>query len=116
MKQLLRTLLLVILTTPAGLTMAHTGHGVINEETALQIAYKTVQQMTFKDFGFPVGKLEDSWKSVKPEDIQIVEVGDAFYVLRITQTETKQSLSMKIAFTGLVMAVDFLPGKYDVVE
>ncbi len=105
MKQLLRTLLLVIMITPAGLVMAHSNHGTINAETAVQIAHKAVQQMTFKDFGYPVGKLDASWKSVKPDDIEVVEVGDGFYVLRITQSGTKQSLSMKIAFTGQVLEV-----------
>lgn len=105
MKQLLRTLLLVIMITPAGLVMAHSDHGKINAERAVQIAYKAVQQMTFKDFGYPVGKLNASWKSVKPDDIEVVEVGDGFYVLRITQIGTKQSLSMKMAFTGQVLEV-----------
>ena len=116
MKLFLRTLLLITLITPAGLVMAHSDHGAINDDTAVQIAHKTVQQMTFKDFGYPVGKLDDSWKSVKPDDIEVVEVGDGFYVLRITQSETKQSLSMKIAFTGQVMEADFLPGKFDSAE
>lgn len=116
MKQLLRTLLFVILITPAGWVMAHSDHGMINDETAVQIAHKAVQQMTFKDFGYPVGKLDDSWKSIKPDDIEVVEVGDGFYLLRITQSEKRQSLSMKIAFTGKVMEVDFLPGKFDSAE
>lgn len=116
MKWLLRTLLLITLITPAGLVMAHSDHGMINDETAVQIAHKTVQQMTFKDFGYPVGKLDDSWQSVKPNDIEVLEVGDGFYVLRITQSETMQSLSMKIAFTGQVMEADILPGKFDSAE
>ena len=116
MKQLLRTLLLVILSTPAGLVLAHSDHDMINDDTAVQIAHKTVQQMTFKDFGYPVGKLDASWKSVKPDDIEVVEVGDGFYVLRITQGGTKGSLSIKIAFTGQVMEADFLPGKFDSAE
>jgi len=109
MKQLLGTLLLVILITPSGLAMAHSDHGAISDNAAVQIAHKTVQQMTFKDFGYPVGKLDNSWKSVKQDDIEVVEVGDGFYVLRITQGETKQSLLMKIALTGQVMEADFLP-------
>lgn len=109
MKLFLRTLLLITLITSTGLVMAHSDHGAINDDTAVQIAHKTVQQMTFKDFGYPVGKLEDRWKSVKPDDIEVVEVGDGFYVLRITQGETKQSLLMKIALTGQVMEADFLP-------
>ena len=105
MKLFLRTLLLITLIAPTGLVMAHSDHGTISEDTAVQIAHKTLQQMTFKDFGYPVGKLDDSWKSVKPDDIEVVEVGDGFYVLRITQSGTKQSLSMKIAFTGQLLEV-----------
>lgn len=116
MKLSLRTLLLITLITSSGLVMAHSDHGMISDDTALQIAHKAVQQMTFKDFGYPVGKLDASWKSVKPDDIEVVEVGDGFYVLRITQSEMEQSLSMTIAFTGQVMEADFLPGKFDAVE
>lgn len=116
MKQHLRTLLMIILITPVGLAMAHSDHGMINDETAVQIAHKTVQQMTFKDFGHAVGKLDGSWKSINPDDIEIVEVGDGFYVLHITQSETKQSLSMRIAFTGQVVESNFLPGKFDPAE
>tara|TARA_R110000850_G_scaffold145408_5_gene267508 strand:- start:2312 stop:2650 length:339 start_codon:yes stop_codon:yes gene_type:complete len=105
MKQFLRKLLLVTLIAPASLVLAHSNHGKINNETAVQIAHKTVQQMTFKDAGYSVGKLNESWKSVKPDNIKVVEVGDGFYVLRITQNETKQSLSMKIASTGQVLEV-----------
>lgn len=116
MKLLLRTLLLITLITPAGLVMAHSDHGAINDDTAVQIAHKTVQQMTFKDFGYSVGKLDASWKSVKPDDIEVIEVGDGFYILRITQSEMEQSLSMKIAFTGQVIEADFLPSRFDSAE
>ena len=116
MKQLLRTLFLVILTTPAGLVMAHSDHGAISDAAAVQIAHKTIQQMTFKDFGYSVGKLDNSWKSVKPDDIKVLEVGDGFYVLHITQSETKRSISMKISFTGRVVEADFLPNKFDSAE
>ncbi|MDP4639652.1 MAG: DUF6488 family protein [Pseudomonadales bacterium] len=109
MNQLLRTLLLVILITPAGLAMAHSDHGTISADAAVQIAYKTVQQMTFKDSGYPLGKLDNSWKSVNPDDIEVVEVGDGYYVLRISQSESKQFLLMKIAATGQVVEAEILP-------
>lgn len=105
MKLLARTILLFSLITLTGLVSAHSDHGVINEKTAIEIAQKAVQQMTFKDFGYQAGKLDASWKSVKAADFEVVEVGDGFYVLRIAQSETKQFLSMKIGFSGQVLEV-----------
>ncbi|MEZ5528646.1 MAG: DUF6488 family protein [Porticoccaceae bacterium] len=103
MKLFLRTLLLLSLFTPAGLALAHGDHGTISETWAKQVAAKTVQQMTFKDMGHQAGKLDASWKSVQPSDIKVVTVGKEFYVLHVTNSETKQSLSIKIAFTGQVL-------------
>ena len=105
MKQLLRTLLLVILITPASLVMAHSDHGMINDETAVQIAHKAVQQMTFKDFGYPVGKLDSSWKSVQAGDVEVIDSNDKFYFLRVTNRETKKNIYFKIAVTGQVLEV-----------
>ena len=112
MKLFLRTLLLLTLITPAGLVMAHSDHGAINEQTAIQIAGKAVQQMTFKDMGYQAGKLDASWKAVQTSDIEVVEVTDGFYLLRVIHSETKKSLSLKIAFSGQVLEATFLPGKY----
>lgn len=105
MKFFKRTILLLSLITPTSVVLAHGDHGVISEQSAKQIANKTVQQMTFKDFGYQPGKLDASWKSVQTSDIKVVDIGDGFYLLRVTQGETKQSLSMKIALTGQVLEV-----------
>ena len=105
MNLLARTILLFSLIISTGLVSAHSDHGVINEKTAIEIAQKAVQQMTFKDFGYQAGKLDASWKSVKPENIEVVEVGESFYVLRVTQGDSKESLSLNIGFTGQVLEV-----------
>lgn len=111
MKVFLRTLLLLTLITPAGLVMAHSDHAAINEQTVIQVASKAVQQMTFKDMGYEVGKLDSSWKAVQVSDIEVVDMKDGFYLLRLIHSETKKSLSLKIAFSGQELAVTFLPDK-----
>lgn len=109
MKLSLRTLLLITLITPVSLVMAHSDHGAINDDTAVQIAHKAVQQMTFKDFGYPVGKLDSSWKSVQGSDVEVIDSNDKFYFLRVTNRETKKSIYFKIAVTGQVLEASESP-------
>lgn len=107
----IRTILLFTLITPASLVLAHGDHNVIDQDTAVQIAHKTVQRMTFKDVGYKAGKLDASWKSIKPENIKVVKVENGFYLLSVSQGEKKPSLAMKIAFNGHVQEVTKTPAK-----
>ncbi len=103
MKQLIRTIFLLTLITPAGAVIAHSDHGAISEESAIQIASKTVKQMTFKDMGYEAGRLDAGWKSVPIEDIEVVDVGDGFYVVSVTNKETQESVYFKIGANGKVL-------------
>lgn len=105
MKFFIRTLFVLALITPASLVMAHSDHGAINADAAIQIAQKVVQQMTFKDFGYQAGKLDASWKAVTPADIAVEDVDDGFYLVRVSQSEAAKSLVMKIVFNGQVVEV-----------
>ncbi|MBV1931231.1 MAG: hypothetical protein KUG71_05895 [Porticoccaceae bacterium] len=60
MKKILRTMLLLTLITPANMGLAHSDHSTIDAQSAIQIANKSVQQMTFKDLGYQAGKLDAS--------------------------------------------------------
>ncbi len=111
MKLFLRTLLLLTLITPASRIMAHSDHGKIDEQTAIQIAGKTVQQMTFKEMGYGVGKLDASWKAVQENDIELAGVEGDYYLLLVTHSGSKKALSLKIAFSGQVLDATFLTDK-----
>jgi len=103
MKNFLRTLLLLTIITPASMVLAHSNHGTIDAQSAIQIASKSIQQMTFKDLGYQAGKLDASWKSVPIEDIEVIDSKEGFYVLRAANKSTNKSLYLKISVTGKVL-------------
>jgi len=61
--------------------------------------------MTFKEFGFEVGKLDVSWKLLTSSDISVVSVEDSFYVVRANNTEKEGAIYFQIANNGQVMDV-----------
>ncbi|MDO8862060.1 DUF6488 family protein [Haliea sp. E1-2-M8] len=103
MKLFFCAILLLTLITPAGVVVAHSDHGVISPQSAIQIASKTVRQMIFKDMGYKAGQLDTSWKSVPIEDIEVVDVRDGVYVVSATNKETMGSVYFKIAANGKVL-------------
>ena len=103
MKLILRTILLLTLTTPASVLMAHDDHGSISEDAAVQIANKTVKQMTFKNMGFQAGQLDSGWKSVSIENIDVVDSRDGFYVVRVTNKSAQETVYLKIGMKGNVI-------------
>lgn len=110
MKRLLRTMLLVTLICPTSLVFAHSDHGTISQQTVKQIAAKSVQQMTFKDMGYQVGKLDAIWKSAQTSDVEILGFSGEFYQLRVTNRETRQRVYLKVAVTGQVLDATENPG------
>jgi hypothetical protein len=103
MKLVLRTILLLTLTIPASVLMAHDDHGAISEDSAVQIANKTVKQMTFRDMGFQAGQLDSGWKSVSIENIDVVDSRDGFYVVRVTNKSAQETVYLKIGMKGNVI-------------
>lgn len=103
MKLVLRTILLLTLTTPVSVVMAHNDHGAINEDAAIQIANRTVKKMTFKDMGFQAGQLDSGWKSVSIENIDVVDSRDGFYVVSVSHQNTQEMVYFKIGLRGRVL-------------
>jgi hypothetical protein len=85
---------------------AHSAHGDISGQAAINIVSKSLPQMTFKEFGFEVGKLDASWKLLTSSDMSVVSVKDSFYVVSANNTETGGSIYFQIANNGQVMAVN----------
>lgn len=85
--------------------IAHGDHGVISGQTAIGIAAKSVKQMTFKDFGFEVGKLDESWKTLSTDKFSVVAVEDGFYVVSASNTAAKELVFFKIANNGQLLDV-----------
>jgi len=104
--------LLTVLTICSGLicgnVAAHGDHNrptIVSEQAAISIANKSLAQMTFKEFGFEVGKLDDSWKSVTSTNFTVVSVQDSFYIVSANNTENDSTIYFQINKNGQVLEV-----------
>jgi hypothetical protein len=84
---------------------AHSSHGVISGQAAINIVSKSLPQMTFKEFGFEVGKLDASWKLLTSSDISVISVQETFYIVSANNNEKENRIYFKIANNGQVMGV-----------
>lgn len=87
----------------AGTAYAHGVHGVLTAEKAQQVAVRTVQKMTFKDFGH--GKLDSSWRAAASDQANIVGRGDGFYVIAVQNPQSDKQMFVKISDAGVVEQV-----------
>lgn len=104
MKVITRALFLVTCIWQSA-AFAHQGHNEITSETALNIASKSVQQLTFKDFGYQVGKLDASWKSATDSNFNVVEVLEKTFVVSATNSSNNEIIYFEIAKNGKVISV-----------
>lgn len=104
MKKLLSVLALCSVITCSN-AFAHSDHGIISGQAALNIVNKSIPKMTFKEFGFEVGKLDNSWKAVSSEDLSVVSVEDSFFVVGATNKEIGNTIYFKIATDGQVLDI-----------
>jgi len=105
MKIILRTLALIVFFGQST-AFAHEGHNDITQETAINIAMKSLQQLTFKDFGYEVGKLDKSWKSLSKDDVKISDVLDTGFIISATNSTTQKVIYFEIAKNGKVLGVN----------
>jgi len=85
-----------------GNVQAHGDHGVISGQKAISISATLIKKMTFKDAGFEVGKLDESWKNI---DKSLASVEDNFYVVSASNASNEDKLYFQIAKNGQVLAV-----------
>ena len=104
MKTIIRTVLLIAC-IGQGLVFAHESHDVISSETALSIANKSVKQLTFKDLGFEIGKLDSSWKSLTDSNFSVIKVLDKTFIVSATNDTNKEVIYFEITKNGRVLSV-----------
>jgi hypothetical protein len=97
---------LLIVCIGPGLAFAHEGHSVINSETALNIASKSVSQLTFSDLGFEIGKLDASWKSLTNSNYSVVQVLEKKLIVSATNTSNNEVIYFAIAKNGKLLEVN----------
>jgi hypothetical protein len=103
--KILTTTLLFITLLGQGNVLAHSDHSVISGQTALSIASKTAKQLTFKDFGFEVGKLDASWKELKDSNYSVVEVLEDSYIISAKNTVNENTIFFRIAKNGQILNI-----------
>ncbi|MGO2012302.1 MAG: DUF6488 family protein [Pseudoalteromonas sp.] len=99
MKTLLTTLILIA-TFFSFNAFAHAGHDHINGKQAIKIAIKSAKQMTFKDFGFAVGKLDSSWKTLTEANVAINSEEDGNFFISANNASLKSTIYFKVAQSG----------------
>jgi hypothetical protein len=87
------------------MVFAHQGHAVISSQTAVTVANKTVKQLTFKDLGFELGKLDVSWKSLTVENFRVLKVLDKTFIISATNAINEEVIYFEIAKNGKVLGV-----------
>ncbi|MDC3190066.1 DUF6488 family protein [Pseudoalteromonas elyakovii] len=84
---------------------AHGDHGLISGQQAMSIAAKSLNKMTFKDYGFEVGKLDASWKDITKEDVSVVNAEGGFYIVKAVNKSDAKDIFFKIAKNGQLLDV-----------
>jgi hypothetical protein len=102
---------LFIASVVSSVAFAHQSHDTISSETALNIANKSLQQLTFTDLGFEVGKLDASWKLLSDSNLGVIQTLEKTFVIsatnvtKATDTPSKNVIYFEIAKNGKVLGV-----------
>ncbi|HBY85462.1 MAG TPA: hypothetical protein DEO86_06270 [Colwellia sp.] len=105
MKKLIVTLFIVLM-FKTGSVLAHAEHGKVSPKDAIQIAMKTTQQLTFKDFGFTVGKLNRNWKGLTVEDYKLYAAEANRYVVSASNKISEETIYFLMSMSGEVLKVN----------
>jgi hypothetical protein len=69
------------------------------------IANKSVKQLTFKDLGYDVGKLDASWTSLTDTDFRMVQMLEKTFIVSATNATNDTVIYFEIAKNGKVLGV-----------
>ena len=89
----------------SGNVMAHGNHGSIDEKGAVAVAARTVQKMTFSDLELGLGQLDSSWRTVKRDQVSIVEEDEYYYVVEVKNAESGEPIYLQVMTNGNVISV-----------
>ena len=103
--KILLTTLVMIATLFTVNVFAHSDHSHISREQAIKITVKSAKQMTFKDFGFEVGKLDSSWKTLTATDVAISHIENGNFFTSANNKSLKATLYFKVAQSGELVDV-----------
>lgn len=105
MKNLI-VMLFVGLMLNTGTALAHGDHGKISAKQAIQVANKVTQKLTFKDLGFNVGKLDESWKALSTEDFKLFAAQANRYIVSAFNKAENKTIYFLMTMNGEVLKVN----------
>lgn len=105
MKKLI-IILFITLMFSTNSAFAHGDHGKISPKAAIQIAMKATQQLTFKDLGFAVGKLNANWKELTADDYKLYSAEANRYVISATNKTNAETIYLLMSMSGEVLKVN----------
>ncbi|ARD46249.1 DUF6488 family protein [Colwellia sp. PAMC 21821] len=105
MKKLIITLFITFLFHTSA-AFAHSDHGKISPNVAINIAIKTTQQLTFKDFGFNVGKLNENWMNLSIDDYSLYATEANRYIVSASNKVNKESIYFFMSLSGEILQVN----------
>lgn len=105
MKKLIVTLFITLMFSTSS-ALAHGEHGKISPKAAIQIAMKATQQLTFKNLGFTVGKLNANWKELTVDDYKLFAVEANRYVISATNKASAETIYLLMSMSGEVLKVN----------
>lgn len=104
MRNLLKTITLVFVIFSNNV-LAHANHGIISGQKAISIANISIKRLVFKNLGFEVGKLGESWKVIDNNEINVIDVYESHYIVSAKNTALNQTIYFKIGNDGQVIDV-----------
>lgn len=105
MKKLIATLFITLIFSTSSV-FAHGDHGKVSPKAAIQIAIKATQQLTFKDLGFNVGKLNENWKRLTTDDYKLYSADANRYVISATNKTSEKTIYFLMSMSGEVLKVN----------
>jgi len=105
MKNIIAALFITLMFSTSS-AFAHDDHRKISANAAIQIAAKATQQLTFKDFGFKVGKLGENWKDLTKDDFKLYAAEANRYIVSANNKAENKTIYFLMTMSGEVLKVN----------
>lgn len=105
MKNIIAALFITLIFSTSS-AFAHTDHGKISPKEAMKIAAKAIQKLTFKDFGFKVGKLSENWKYLTKNDFKLYAAEANRYIVSANNKSENKTIYFLMSMSGEVLKVN----------
>lgn len=104
----IQTIFAAFLLLSSQLAYSHGSHApAMNETQIIDLGVSAASQFSTQDTGLPIGKLPDSWRTLKEKNVSIHKKGRGYYILKIENEADKRTLYVLVSNTGRVYDANF---------